>query len=131
MDRESYLASLAVVKSHLESLAALKKEIKALSAAQKQDKTILRMPRKTPTDRAAFTEALNGTGYAWKDASFIQSTCTLRRPKITAYLIVYAELRGKGGSHRPGKDYYLPVFQKHLEEARRLCDSVVAKAVIA
>jgi hypothetical protein len=122
----------AVAKAYYsKGIWVLKERIKELAAAQKRDKTILRMPRKTIEQREALKAAIDATDYTWKDVSTVQCGCILRRPKITAYLEVYAQVRGKTPANGPGKDYYLPTYRTHLQDAQKLFDETAKRTPVA
>jgi hypothetical protein len=119
--RDYYRKGIWVIKEHIKELAAI----------QKKEKAILRMPRKTQEDRAAIKEALEKTDCPWKDTSSLQCRCTLRRPKITAFLTLYAEIRNKPNCNPPGKEYHMPSFSSHLIAARRMFEKATTPAVPA
>jgi hypothetical protein len=106
----------------------LKERIKDLAEVQKKDKQILRMPRKTKGDLCQLQYALSAldrdSKYYKYDTSQLQSAVQMRRFKISAYLNVYAEVRGKAPCHSPrdGLTYYLPRYTKEArEEFEKAC----------
>lgn len=124
MDREAYLLGRA----------ALKTKIKALAAAQKMDKDILRKPRKTPEDHTVLKDALERAGYSterYLPTDSVQMRCWSRRQKITAYLTVYAKIRGKESSNPMGKDYYKYSYEKYVAEAQEMFDHATKPAPVA
>ena len=125
MDREAYLSGRA----------ALKTKIKAMSFEQKRDKAILRMPRKTKEDHAALgaaiKEAGHSTGYGYDRTSDAQTRRWFRRQKITAYLNVYAKIRGKESGNPMGKDYYKYSYEKHVAEAQEMFDHATKPELVA
>jgi hypothetical protein len=52
------------------------------------------------------------------DVAFVQSRVAMRRYKISAYLNVYAQVRGKPPCHTPRDGWnYLPRLTKSIREA--------------
>jgi len=125
MDREAYLVGRA----------ALKTKIKALSFEQKRDKAALRMPRKTEEDHAALKDALEEAGYSAgygdSQTSSAQMRTWSRRQKITAYLNIYAKIRGKDSPHPMGKEYYRYTYEKYLAEAQEMFDHATKAEPVA
>ena len=103
MDRETYRRGIQ----------ALKLKIRELANKQRACKRVLRMPRKTADDRAKLQTEVDRlmppTKYGHEDVSWLQSITAARRFKISTYLNVYAEVRGKAPCHHSEEAMaYLP-----------------------
>ena len=129
IDREAYRRGVA----------ALKNRIKELAARQKAWKAALRMPRKDANDRMHLQWAIDKIlppdpkryGSPHYDVTYVQSWAAARKIKISAYLNVYAQVRGKAPCHTPreGWQYELP---RHMNRAReefnKACGTTLVKS---
>jgi len=109
--------------------AALKTKIKALSAAQKRDKGVLRITRKLSKTKEEKEAALAAAGYkpgtgptAWE--------CMERRMQITAYLNVYATIRGRT-PHKVPDWYYPHTYRTYFNEAQALFEQATKPEPVA
>jgi hypothetical protein len=98
MEREAYRRGIRHLKAR----------IKEMGEAQHRCKKALRHPRKTKLDlewlEREIDEIFAGDDY-WRSVSRLQSHVATRRFKISAYLDVYAEVRGKPPCHKSKEDY--------------------------
>jgi len=124
MDRDDYRRGIQT----------LKQKIKELADIQREAKRALRMPRKTKEDRErlqAEVDRLSPSKYGYRhDVTYVQSEAAVRRFQISAYLNVYAQVRGKAPCHTPrmGWDYYLPRYMKEArEEFEKACGTTWAQ----
>ena len=108
----------------------LKSRIKELAAKQKDEKSVMRLPRKTKEDLEHLRSEVNRvspSSYGYEhDISYVQSTVAVRKFEISAYLNVYAQVRGKAPCHTPreGWEYYLPrSMKKAREEFDKACST--------
>lgn len=123
MTREAFLRGVAELKLH----------IKRLAAAQRRDKKILRMPRKN-SEQLALIEAAITARDIWgdqytpskPDISWLQMTTAERRMRITAFLMIYAKVRGKEPPYKTTK-YHAGMFESRLRGAQGVFDTGVAE----
>ena len=119
MDRESFLRGVD----------ALRQQIAAMEVVQRRDKKIIRMPRKTSEDREALMLALNerekGKRYMRPDVGWVQHDIEVQKVWITALLVTYNLVRGKGVPYRVDK-YCRAEYTLRLQEARKIFDNAVA-----
>lgn len=120
MDRETFLLGRA----------ALKTKIKALAAAQKREKGVLRIIRKLSKTEEEKTAALVAADFKPGDLP-TSGRCWLRRIEITAYLNLYAQIRGRASSNPPGKDYCPYTYSKYTREAQALFDQATKPTPVA
>jgi len=120
MDRETYLMGRA----------ALKQKIKALSFEQTRAKVCLRVIRKMLSTPEQGAVALKVGGYKGGEDVPKHWTCQCRRTEISAYLNVYAKIRGKEPQHG-SKKHYLGMYSQYFEQAQVMFDEAASTAVIA
>jgi hypothetical protein len=99
----------------------LKERIKDLAAEQTRAKKCLRVIRKKLKPEVEKLAALKAGGYEGDDYPK-HWKCEKRRQKITAYLTVYAKVRGKENCNplREGDPLYY--YEENLKEAQAIFD---------
>lgn len=123
MTRDAFLRGVAELKAH----------IKKLAEVQRRDKKILRMPRKDAEQLALIDVAIaardpEGDRYSVShpDISWVQMTAAERRMRITAFLTIYAKVRGKEAPYKTDK-YNQSMFEDRLRGAQGVFDTGVAE----
>jgi len=118
MDRESFLRGVA----------ALRREIAALEVQQRADKVIIHMPHDSAECRAvvrADGEARGKRYLEYYDVGSVQSRIAMRKVQITARLVTYNLVRGKGVPYRVDS-YHRAEYTRQLQAARQIFDNAVA-----
>lgn len=108
----------------------LKERIKELAAEQTRAKKCFRVIRKLTSTPEQDAAALKAGGYV-PGAAPTHWQCFKRRQTITAYLTVYAKVRGKENCNplRDGDDIYF--YRQNLEDAQALFDEAAKIPVTA
>ena len=118
MDREGFLRGVAALRKHIATLVSVQcfeKGLTRMSHISKESRDIVR----------EYGSSIGMRYLEYFDMGSIQSYVTRRKIRITAALVTYALVRGKGVAHKVDK-YSGGEYTHELKRARLIFDNAVA-----